>query len=35
MRATEAATSEAVEQYGVGTLGFSDDGLITSVTFKE
>ena len=35
MRATEATTSETVEQYGVGTVSFSDDGLITSVTFKE
>ncbi len=35
MRATEAATGEAVERYGEGTLTFSDDGLITGVTFEE
>ncbi len=35
MRATEAATGNAVFQDGVGTVTFSEDGLITAATFKE
>lgn len=35
MRGTKAATGETVFSDGQGTVSFSEDGLITSVIFKE